>query len=136
MYLLGTFLEAIAYILNLVLTLLIWLVFIRALISWVNPDPYNPIVMFLQRTTEPLLRPIRRYMPPMAVDLSPIILFLAIIFLQHFLVVSLDYYGRQLKGETGMIEIYNPAGSSVGSPAGSSTKPASSKPAQDDFYVR
>ena len=89
MFVLGNFLSAAAYLVNVILTVMYWLIFIRALISWVNPDPFNPLVQFLQRTTEPILEPIRRLLPPLAIDLSPIIAFFGIIFLRQFLVKSL-----------------------------------------------
>jgi YggT family protein len=71
-------------VLQLVLSLLwayTWVVIIRAVITWVNPDPYNPIVRILHQLTEPLLRPIRRLVPPHklgGLDLSPLILILVI----------------------------------------------------------
>ncbi len=89
MFVFSNFLNAAAYIVNILLTILYWLIFFRALISWVSPDPFNPIVQFLQRTTEPILEPIRRLLPPLAIDISPIIAFFAIIFLQKFLVRTL-----------------------------------------------
>ena len=89
MFVMANFVDAVAAVVNILLTVLYWLVLIRALISWVNPDPYNPIVQFLTRTTEPLLEPIRRLLPPMGIDISPIIVFFIIIFLQRFLVSSL-----------------------------------------------
>jgi YggT family protein len=58
-----------------------WVVIIRAVITWVNPDPHNPIVRILHQLTEPLLRPIRRLVPPYklgGLDLSPLILILLI----------------------------------------------------------
>ena len=60
--------------------------------SWVSPDPYNPIVQFLEKYTEPILAPIRRILPPglkFGIDISPIIAFLAIMFLKSFLVNTL-----------------------------------------------
>ena len=73
------------------LTVYMWIVIIRALISWVNPDPYNPIVRFLVSATEPVLRPIRRLVPTyrIGIDLSPLIVILAIYFLNFFLVRTL-----------------------------------------------
>lgn len=66
-----------------------WAIIIRALLSWVSPDPYNPIVRFLERLTEPVLRPIRRLLPPhrIGIDLSPLIAVLAI----QLLVQTLRY---------------------------------------------
>jgi YggT family protein len=90
MFVMGNVLQALAIILDYVLWLYMWVIIARALISWVNPDPWNPIVQFLQRVTEPVLYPIRRRMGfAMGIDLSPIIALLVIIFLQVALVQSL-----------------------------------------------
>jgi YggT family protein len=90
MFVAGNVLQAIAVILDYVLWLYMWVIIARALISWVNPDPWNPIVQFLQRVTEPVLYPIRRRVGfAMGIDLSPIIALLVIIFLQVALVQSL-----------------------------------------------
>lgn len=91
MFVLGNFLVAVAKILDIALTIYMWVVIARAVISWVNPDPYNPIIQFLYRATEPVLAPIRRWIPfgNMGIDLSPIIVILAIVFLQSFLVRSM-----------------------------------------------
>ncbi len=78
-------------VLEIVLELYMWVIIIRALISWVNPDPYNPIVQVLTRLTEPVLRPIRKLVPPYRVglDFSPLIAILIIIFLQYALIKNL-----------------------------------------------
>lgn len=90
MFVAGNVLQAMAVILDYVLWLYMWVIIARALISWVNPDPWNPIVQFLQRVTEPVLYPIRRRMGfAMGIDLSPILALLVIIFLQVALVQSL-----------------------------------------------
>jgi len=89
MFILGNFIDALASVVSILLTIMYWLILIRALLSWVNPDPFNPLVQFLMRTTEPVLEPIRRVMPHMAIDISPIIAFFIILFLQKFLVASL-----------------------------------------------
>ena len=89
MFVLSNFVNALAYIVSIILTIMYWLILIRALISWVNPDPFNPIVQFLMKVTEPILEPIRRLLPPLPLDISPIIVFFIIIFLQKFLVASL-----------------------------------------------
>lgn len=88
---------ACAGMVNLLLSIASWLIMIRALISWVNPDPYNPIVQFLTRTTEPILYPIRKILPPMAIDISPVIAFMFIYFLQSFLVATLRDIGARLQ---------------------------------------
>lgn len=90
MFVLGNVLQALAVVLDYVLWLYMWVIIARALISWVNPDPWNPIVQFLQRITEPVLYPIRRRLGfAMGLDLSPIIALLIIVFLQVALVQSL-----------------------------------------------
>lgn len=89
MFVLANFISAVAYLVNIALTVYYWLILFRALISWVNPDPYNIIVQFLHRTTEPVLEPIRRLLPPLAIDISPMIAFFAIVFLNKFLVATL-----------------------------------------------
>ncbi|MBF0570735.1 MAG: YggT family protein [Candidatus Omnitrophica bacterium] len=89
MFVLGNFVDALASLVSILLTIMYWLILIRALLSWVNPDPFNPLVQFLMRTTEPVLEPVRRLLPPLPLDISPIIVFFIIIFLQKFLVNSL-----------------------------------------------
>lgn len=92
MFILANFLEAIANIIGIILTVLYWLILIRALLSWVNPDPSNPIVQFLSKVTEPILAPLRRMLPldfRFGIDISPIIVFLGIMFLKSFLVRTL-----------------------------------------------
>jgi YggT family protein len=83
----GYFVVALANLIDIVLQAFMLVLIIRALISWVNPDPYNPIVRFLYRVTEPVLRPVRQWLPPMSgLDLSPMVVLLAIYFLRSFLV--------------------------------------------------
>jgi YggT family protein len=91
MFLASNLLLAVARLVELLLWAYFWIIIARAVISWVSPDPYNPIVRFLYRATEPVLRPIRRRLPTfqMGLDLSPMIVILAIYFLQSFLVESL-----------------------------------------------
>ncbi len=89
MFVMANFIIAVAQILDVVLTVLYWLILIRALVSWVSPDPFNPIVQFLYRTTDPVLDPIRRILPPMGIDISPIIAFFGIMFIKSFLVRTL-----------------------------------------------
>jgi YggT family protein len=88
----------IARVLEIVLEIYMWVIIIRALISWVNPDPYNRIVQILTRVTEPALRPIRKLVPPdkIGVDLSPLIAVLIIIFLQYALIKNLYRIGNAL----------------------------------------
>lgn len=100
MFVLANFVFALAKILEVLFTILYWLILIRALISWVNPDPFNPIVQFLNKTTEPILEPVRRILPAslrFGIDISPIIVFLLIIFLQSFLIRTLIDLGTRLQ---------------------------------------
>jgi YggT family protein len=91
MFVLGNFVYAIATILGYLLTIANWLIIIRALLSWVSPDPYNPVVRFLYKTTEPMLAPFRRIIPLYAtgLDLSPIFALIFIWFLKLFIVRTL-----------------------------------------------
>lgn len=90
MFVAGNMLEGLAHVVDWVLTLYMYVIIARALISWVNPDPWNPIVQFLERATEPVLYPIRNRLGwKMGLDISPIIAILIIIFLQYALVRSL-----------------------------------------------
>lgn len=90
MFVAGNILLALATVVDYVLWIFMWVVIARALISWVNPDPWNPIVQFLDKVTEPVLFPIRRRLGwRMGIDISPIIVILIIIFLQIALVQTL-----------------------------------------------
>ena len=86
--------------LDIALTIYMWIVIISALISWVNPDPYNPIVRFLRNATEPVYRKIRKYIPTYfgGIDIAPVIVILLIVFLQIFLINSLLGLAYKLKG--------------------------------------
>jgi len=91
MFVIGNFLAALASVLSMLLSAYMWIIIIRALISWVSPDPYNPIVQFLRAATDPVLHRVRRWLPVSfgGIDFSPLIVIAALIFLQSFLVQSL-----------------------------------------------
>src|SRR5687768_7716196 len=91
MFVANYFLIAVANLVNLVLSAYMWIIIARAVLSWVNPDPFNPIVRFLYRVTEPVLRPIRHRLPTLSIgiDLSPMVVILAIFFLDSFLISTL-----------------------------------------------
>jgi len=99
MFIMANFLIAVAQVLEILLKTYMWIVVARAVISWVNPDPYNPIVRFLYSATEPVLYRLRRALPLYAggVDFSPIVVFVAIYFLQIFLVQSIYDLARSLR---------------------------------------
>ena len=73
MFVLGNFIVAVARIIDIALTIYMWIIIIRAVLSWVNPDPYNPIVRMLYQVTEPVMALVRRWIPfrGMGIDLSP-----------------------------------------------------------------
>jgi len=100
MFILSNLLAAVAQILNIVLTLYMWILIARAVISWVSPDPYNPIVRFLFTVTEPVLYRVRRWLPLGfgGMDFSPILVILAIVFLQQFVIGSLLQLAGMLHG--------------------------------------
>ena len=91
MYVLGNLLYAVAIILGYACSIATWLIIIRALISWVSPDPYNTIVQILHRTTEPILAPFRRIIPAykLGIDVSPILAIIFIMFIRLFVVRTL-----------------------------------------------
>jgi YggT family protein len=87
MAVLAPILTGLATVIAYVLNIYKWVIIISALITWVNPDPWNPIVQFLRRVTEPVLAPIRRWlgvrmMGGAMIDLSPLIAILIIYFLE------------------------------------------------------
>ena len=98
MFVVSNFLIAIATILDYGLTIYLYIIIARAIISWVNPDPYNPIVRFLNAITEPVLFRIRRRLPLFfgGMDFSPIVVILAIVFIQTFVVRSLFQMATRL----------------------------------------
>ena len=87
---------ALATVINMVLELYMYIVIGSAVISWVNPDPNNPIVRFLRSATEPVFKKVRQYIPAVmgGIDFTPIIIILAIIFLREFLVGVLSDLAR------------------------------------------
>lgn len=99
MFILGNLLAATAEVISIILTLYMWVIIIRALISWVNPDPYNPIVQLLYKVTEPVLYQVRRYISAYSfgIDISPIVVMLIIIFLKTFLVTTLYQFAQSLR---------------------------------------
>jgi YggT family protein len=96
MFILGNFIRALAEVINIGLTLFMWIVIAHAILSWVRPDPFNPIVRFINQVTEPLLYQIRRRIPSAfgGIDFAPMIVILGVIFLRIFLVDSLMRLSR------------------------------------------
>lgn len=100
MFIASNLLVAIATILDYVLTIANWLIIVRALLSWVSPDPFNPIVQFLYKATEPILAPFRKIIPVynIGLDISPILALIFIWFLKLFLVKSLYAFAMRIGG--------------------------------------
>ena len=97
MFVAGNILQGLASVLDTVLFLYMWLIIIRALISWVNPDPWNPIVQFLMKATDPVLIVIRRRVGLLGgIDVSPIVAILLIMFLQYAVVQTIRDIGFRL----------------------------------------
>ncbi|MDQ7056871.1 MAG: YggT family protein [Persephonella sp.] len=99
MFIFANLIEAVARILDIALTIYMWIVIISALLSWVNPDPYNPVVKFLRNATEPVYRKIRKFIPTYfgGIDIAPLIVLFIIMFLQYFLVPSLHELAYRLR---------------------------------------
>ena len=91
MFAVANVVRAVAEVLDLVLSLYMWLIVAQAILSWVNPDPYSPIVRFLYSATEPVLYRVRRLVPSSfgGVDFAPMIVILAIYFLRRALIPTL-----------------------------------------------
>jgi YggT family protein len=100
MFVFANLLLAVARIADILLTFYMWIVIISALLSWVNPDPYNPIVRFLYALTDPVLRRVRRVIGFRlgVIDVSPVVVILAIYFIKYFLIQSLIEFAYKLKG--------------------------------------
>ena len=91
MFVLGNLLEALAAVINVVLKLLMLVIFVNALLSWVRPDPSNPIVQTLERISDLICNPIRRLFPTVisGIDVAPFLAMLALWLVQMFLVNTL-----------------------------------------------
>ena len=98
MFMISNFLFALAKLVDFVLAAYMWIIIGRAILSWVNPDPYNPIVRFLHDVTEPVLSRIRRFIPISGggMDFSPMVLIVAVMFLRSFIVPTLQQLARSL----------------------------------------
>ena len=99
MFVVGNLVLAFARVLETFLHVYMLIIVVAALISWVNPDPYNPVVRFLRAVTEPIFVWVRRRLPlpPMGIDVSPIIVLMVVLFLQVFLVATLYDMAKTLR---------------------------------------
>lgn len=100
MFIAGYFLQAVGVVLSVVLNIYMWIMIAHVILSWVSPDPYNPIVRFINNVTEPLLFRIRQKLPTAygGIDFSPMIVLLVILFLQNFVVNSLMTMAYRMTG--------------------------------------
>ncbi len=100
MFLISNLLLGVAKILSIALNLYMWVIIARAILSWINPDPYNPIVRFLYNITEPVLHAVRSRIPASfgGIDFSPLIVLLAIVFLDNVVVSSLISMAHRMAG--------------------------------------
>jgi len=91
MFIVGNLIEGLALVLRILLDTYWWIILARVVVSWVQADPYNPIVRFLHAATDPLLYRVRRLFPMNfgGIDFSPMLVMLAIYFLEVALVKSL-----------------------------------------------
>lgn len=99
MIFLANFLLAGARIVHLLLMIYVWIIIIRALLSWIPSPSLYPLAVILIKLTEPLLRPLRKLLPPFrtgGLDLSPMLLVIIILFLDSFLIKSVSLYAAQI----------------------------------------
>ena len=86
---LAIFLKTLLDTVNLVLNIFLFTIIVQAILSWVNPDPYNPVVGLLHSLTEPALKPFRKLVPPISgMDISPIFAIITILFIKQ----SIHYF--------------------------------------------
>ena len=98
MYFVGYFIMAVANVLHYVLFFYMWIIIARAVLSWVSPDPYNPIVRFIYKVTEPAMYQVRSRLPVSfgGIDFAPVVVILIIYFLQTFVVNSLMRFSQSM----------------------------------------
>ncbi|MGW8187904.1 MAG: YggT family protein [Desulfobacterales bacterium] len=98
MYFVGYFIMAVANVLHYVLFFYMWIIIARAVLSWVSPDPYNPIVRFIYKVTEPVMYQVRSRLPVSfgGIDFAPVVVILIIYFLQTFVVNSLLRFSQSM----------------------------------------
>ena len=106
MILFANFLIAISSIIHVVLRIFIWIVIIRAILSWVQIPSLYSVSVILYYLTEPVLKPVRKFIPPYklgGIDISPMIIILLILFIDSFLVKSLSQYAQQLLSQSTLV---------------------------------
>jgi YggT family protein len=98
MFVFGNFIYGVAYVIENILNIYFWIILIRAVMSWIQPNPYNPLVRIIYKLVDPVTYRISRIIPTRigAIDFAPFILMILIIFLQKFLVRSLFELGARM----------------------------------------
>lgn len=98
MFVIGNLIIAVGSILDFAISIYIWIIIIRAAMSWFNPDPYNRLVRFIVAITEPLLNEVRRIVPLLGgIDLSPMIVIILLYFTRSFVVTTILEIGHRLQ---------------------------------------
>jgi YggT family protein len=104
MIIVGSFLVAVGGLLSFAINFYYWLLIARCILSFVSPDPRNPIVLFINDATEPVLSKVRSKIPPLGVfDLSPLVVLAGLMFIDSFLVGSLMRYGEYFRSVQPML---------------------------------
>lgn len=104
MILFANFLNAFASILHVILMIYIWVLVIRAVLSWIPVPSLYQVRLILYHLTEPVLAPLRRLVPPYkfgGLDITPILAFILILFIDSFVVKSLSLYAQQILRQQG-----------------------------------
>jgi len=98
MFAFGNLIITIAELLNFLIGIYIWIIVVRTLLSWINPDPRNQIVRFIVTITEPALEPVRRMLPFMGgLDLSPMVVIILLYFIRPFILQTLLELAYRIK---------------------------------------
>jgi YggT family protein len=98
MFVLGNFITGVAFVVDTLLNIYFWIILIRAVMSWIQPNPYNPLVRIVYKLVDPITYKISRMIPTRfgMIDFAPFILMILIVFLQRFLVRSLFDLGARM----------------------------------------
>lgn len=98
MFVLGNFITGVAFVVDTLLNIYFWIILIRAVMSWIQPNPYNPLVRIVYKLVDPVTYKISRMIPTRfgMIDFAPFILMILIVFLQRFLVRSLFDLGARM----------------------------------------
>ena len=100
MFALGNVLISVARVLSMLITIYQYIIIGVVIISWVNADPYNPIVRFLRQVTEPVFAQVRRFLPKamfrIGIDFTPLIVLILLVLFDQIVVNALYHYGQRV----------------------------------------